>query len=142
MNAEIEEYNGCWLAMFEKLEPKLLIKASHRILFYISQLTSFEELAHALLNKLSQLNYEIPAHANFAAVLQYCYGIDSGLKLDPETVSSGKIIFFIVMVLCVVLAALKLVANSPHLSYEILPKIFNDAIMYSDSLEQKLELVC
>jgi hypothetical protein len=138
-NTEIENFKECWLVLLQKLDSKTLLKFVYRILFYISQvqLDNFREIAHALLAKISDLKADPQTSKNIMAILKHCYGI--GSKADLTRVSKGMT--FLLILYSFYLAGLIAIDNSPHLTYDILPKIFTYLNKSSTSLDEKLELI-
>lgn len=76
--------------LIEKLDTNTLLKFGYRILFYISQLDTFEEVARPFLQKITQKNTNSKAYKDIAAVLQYCFGVGSEIVADSMTVAEGK----------------------------------------------------
>ncbi|KAI6184566.1 Non-specific serine/threonine protein kinase [Aphelenchoides bicaudatus] len=125
VNSEVESFKECWLVMIQKLSHEFLIKYAGRILFYISQLNEFEEVATLFMKKLGTCKAGNDSAENIIAILQNCYDIKAlrtEFKLNADK-------------------ALNFVKESPHLCYDILPKILDELDKKANSVPERLNLL-
>lgn len=71
------------------MDTKTLLKYAGRILFYISQLNEFQEVAAAFMNKIGTYEHELKQRDTILAILQHCYGVGTALRMDPLVVAKS-----------------------------------------------------
>ncbi|KAI6196461.1 hypothetical protein M3Y94_01112700 [Aphelenchoides besseyi] len=105
MNSEEESFSNCWLTLFKKLDASTLVKQGYKILFYISQLDSFEQVLPSFLQSLQKTSSPVAGVEQLSAVSKYCYDkqVDSSV-IKMVTTDVIKSALF----------------ESPHLCYDLL----------------------